>query len=136
MIVPEEYLREYEPSDVFVDDDPARAYWIRDGREVLFRHYPIRGADPRTFRFFLGAFAKDARACYCTNSRLRGAALDSFRALNLTYASDATHVWTLGGELKGADVATFAVCDDGARRIIRNLIPTGYARDRASVYFY
>src|SRR5262249_19606575 len=136
LAIPHDYVRELVPGTEFVDGDPQTAYWTRSGREVLYRHDPIRGADRGSFRFFLGGFAKDARACYCTHTRIRGADPESFRALNFTYFADATSAWTMGGIVKGADIATFSVCDAGAESSLDLLIPTGYARDSAQVYYY
>ena len=134
--VPSEYQVERAPADHFAEDDPDASYWIRDGQSVYHRHRRVRGADPATFRFYLGGFAKDARACYSAGSRLRHAHPDTFRALNLTYAADERRVWTLGGEIKAVNRETFEVCDAGADERSGARIPTGYARDRHRVYYY
>jgi len=121
---------------VFREYDLTTLYWIR-GDEVLYRYYPIRGADIESFRFYSGGFAKDRKNCFCTNSRLKGGNAADFRALNYTYATDDQSVWTMGGRIAGADVESFVVCDDGVYLLPpANRLPYGYAKDKARVYYY
>lgn len=134
--VPNDFICERIPAGSLADDDRKSPYWIRDEKEVIYRQYPLRGADPKTFRYYLGGYGKDDRACFLANVRLKGADSSSFRALNLAYAADHQRVWTFGGEVKNVDRSTFEVCDSGACRGSPLLIPTGYARDQERVYYY
>src|SRR4026207_1919260 len=99
-----DYTREFPPGYAFRENDRATQYWIRDG-QLRFRHYPMKGADIASFRFYLGAFAKDRKHCYCTSSRLAGGNGPTFRALNFTYATDGQFVWTVGGPVKEGGAA-------------------------------
>ena len=124
------------PGTVFNDRDPATHYWVQDG-QVLFRQYPIRGADPESFRFYLGSFAKDRRHCYVVNRRLTGGNSATFRALNNTYATDGKSVWALGGKLKECDAESFVVCDDGVYEMGSGVrTPHGFGKDRSRVFYY
>lgn len=128
--------REYTLGLTFRDEDLTTLYWLNDGK-ICYRHYPIRGADADSFRFYLGSFAKDRKHCYCTFSRLAGGNAATFRALNYTYATDGQSVWTLGGRIKDADAESFIVCDDGSYDIGRNLrVPHGFGKDKDRVFFY
>jgi hypothetical protein len=110
-------------------------YWNRDG-QVLYRGHPIRGADPSSFHFYLGSFAKDRRNCYCTSSRLVGADPTSFHAMNYAFAKDQSNVWTLGGKVRDADAASFMVCDDGFYFPTPHCrAPHGFAKDNARVFY-
>ena len=138
-----DYIRELTAGDAFLEGDPTTVYWIKDRSTVMFRKYPLRGADTSSFRFYLGCFAKDVRHCYCTSSRLTGANPSTFQALNYTYFKDEAHVWTIGGKLKDADAATFSVCDDGilaeadvVATVPKPLLAFGYAKDKHRVYYY
>jgi hypothetical protein len=93
---------------------------------------------PKTFRFYLGGFAKDAKACYSQGRNLTGANPETFRALNYCYASDGVRAWCIGGEFKDCDGATFEVLDDGDYDLgVRNLrAPYGYAKDATQVWYY
>ncbi len=148
MEIPEEFTLERQPSStppsffgradpyLQLPDDEPFTYWLHEGK-VMWGRSLVRGADPETFRYFLGDFGKDRRACYKQLSRIRGADCTSFRALNYCYAADSERVWTIAGEVKGAHRASFEICDGGARSLSSGrLIPTGYARDRAQVYYY
>jgi len=115
-------------------NDPTTQYWRRDD-DVYYHGDRLIGADANTFRFYLGAFAKDARHCYCTSSRLRGANASTFRALNYCYATDGARVWTIGGLVSEADAESFVALDDGAEPISRGWSSCGYGRDRAHVYY-
>lgn len=130
-----DYTKELVPGYVFHEGDLTTLYWIKNGK-VLYRHYPIRGADPESFRFYVGGFGKDKKHCYCASSRLTGATPIFFRALNYTYAADDRNVWTLGGRLKDVDATSFVVCDDGARNTSFCIVPYGYGKDKNRVYYY
>jgi len=131
-----DYTREFTPGYVFRENDRATQYWIRDG-QLRFRHYPMKGADIASFRFYLGAFAKDRKHCYCTSSRLAGGNGPTFRALNFTYATDGQFVWTMGGQVKEADASSFVVCDDGAHDLGQDtLVPYGFGKDKDRVFYY
>lgn len=119
----------------FQQDDPTTEYWSRDG-VVYYRAFSIAGADPSTFRFYLGSFAKDANHCYCTNTQLRNAHPESFRAMNFAYFTDDESVWTMGGRLPDVDATTFVVCDDGANPMRTGWVPYGYGKDSTRVYYY
>ena len=97
----------------------------------------VRLADPDSFRFYLGSFAKDLMRCYCVGKQLRGGNGASFRALNYCYATDGRWVWTLGGLVKDADTQSFQVCDDGVYSLGGEArAPYGYGKDRSRVYYY
>ena len=129
-------IREFIPGRAFREGDDTTLYWIRDD-ELVYRHYPIRGADVGSFRFYFGSFAKDRKNCYCASSRLTGGNAATFRALNYTYATDGQSVWTMGGRIAGADAESFVVCDDGVHRLgSRTRVPYGYGKDKARVYYY
>jgi hypothetical protein len=129
-------IREYTPGHVFRDGDELGLYWLRDGK-VMFRHYPVRGADAESFRFYRGSFAKDHRYCYCGNHKLTGGNGVTFRALNYTYATDGVFVWTMGGKIKDADAVSFIVCDDGVDLLPGGLrVPYGFGKDKDRVFYY
>lgn len=130
-----EDIQEMTPGTSFNDADKSTHYWI-NGSVMMYRHYPIRGADIKTFRFYRGAFAKDLYHCYVTSKRLAGGNAQLFRALNYTYATDGNFVWTLGGKVKGSDAASFSVCDDGVYSTGRSRFPYGYGKDRSHVFYY
>ena len=135
MPIPDD-TREFIPGRAFREYDPTTLYWIR-GDEVLYRSYPVRGADIESFRFYSGGFAKDRKNCYCTNSRLTGANAASFHALNFAYATDGQSVWTMGGRVAEADAESFVVCDDGVHLLPPvTRVPYGYGKDKARVYYY
>jgi hypothetical protein len=95
------------------------------------------GADPATFRFYLGRFAKDRKHCYCGTSLLRGANPAAFRALNYTFAADHQFVWTLGGKVKDADATSFVACDDGFVELGQgSRAPHSFGKDKQRVYYY
>ena len=128
--------REFTLGNVFRENDPSTLYRIRDGK-VLFRHYPLRGADIETFRFYAGGFAKDRKHCYCYNSRLAGANPATFRALNFTYATDGQSVWTMGGQIKEAHAPSFVVCDDGDYDLGHGRrVPYGFGKDKDRVFYF
>ena len=127
---------EFTLGNVFRENDPTTQYWLRDGK-VLFRHYPVKGADIASFRFYLGAFAKDRKHCYCTSSKLTGGNGATFRALNYTYATDGKFVWALGGRIKEADAESFVVCDDGSYDLGGGTrVPYGFGKDKDRVFYY
>lgn len=133
------HTREYNPASTFDDRDLQTLYSLNSAGKVLYRRHPVRGADPKTFRFYLGSFAKDAKHCYCQNKKLQGANPETFRALNYTYYTDGQSVWALGGKLEDCDAATFQVCDDGIEA--QSLVPDqplmyGYGKDKDRVYYY
>ena len=136
-LTPHDDLATRRLAGAFIEGDETTAYWT-DGKKVRYRHFDVRGADADSFLFYLGAFAKDARHCYCTSRRLTGADPATFRMLNFTWACDDAAVWCLGGRVKDADVRSFEVCDQGfvAAGASHQRAPAGYAKDRNHVYFY
>ncbi|MGA2032083.1 MAG: DKNYY domain-containing protein [Thermoguttaceae bacterium] len=128
--------REFAPGHVFHEEDETTLYWISDGK-IMYRHYPVRGADAESFRFYLGSFGKDRTHCYCTFSRLTGGVGSKFRALNYTFATDGKSVWTLGGRIKDADAKSFVVCDDGEHYLDpETRVPHGFGKDQDRVFYY
>lgn len=135
MAVPE-HISEFPPARAFRDGDPTTLYWIR-GDTILYRHYPLKGADIDSFSFYLGSFGKDRKHCYCAHTRLAGGIGAAFRALNFTYATDGISVWTMGGKIKDADAESFVVCDDGAHDLGGGTtVPHGFGKDKNRVYYY
>jgi hypothetical protein len=129
-------IREFTPGTDYRKSDPATRYWIC-GTQVFWRHLAVAGAEPETFRFYLGDFAKDRRRCYCCTSVLRGANPTAFRALNYTYAADNQFVWTKGGKIKDAEARSFVACDDGYIELGLGLrAPYGFGKDNERVYYY
>jgi hypothetical protein len=135
MIYPE-HIEEQIPSFAESFEHATTSYWT-NGKQVFYITYPIRGADPKTFRYFSGGFAKDRKHCYCQNKRLINGKSADFRALNYCYATDGIYVWTIAGKVKDADAGSFSVCDDGVHFLDANtIVPTGYSMDKSWVYFY
>jgi hypothetical protein len=135
MAIPD-HTREFPPARSFREADRTTLYWIR-GDTVLYRHYPLKGADVDSFSFYLGSFGKDHKHCYCTSIRLAGGNGATFRALNYTYATDGTSVWTMGGKIKDADAESFVVCDDGVHYLgSGSQVPYGFGKDKNRVYYY
>lgn len=129
-------IQELTPGDVYRQRDERAHYWIR-GRTVMYGEEAVRGADPDSFRFYLGSFAKDHRHCYCVGRQLRDGNGATFRALNFCYATDGRFVWALGGRVKDADAESFQVCDDGVYYLDGGpRVPYGYGKDRSRVYYY
>ena len=134
MIDPDD-IAELIPGHIFRDNDPTTLYWIRD-KTVVYRHYPLRGADVESFRFYKSSLAKDHRHCYVANSRLTDGNGPTFRPLNFSYYTDGNLIWTFGGQIKEADAESFVTCDDGMRVVLGAKMPFGYARDKNHVYYY
>jgi len=135
MAIPD-HLREFPPARAFREGDPTTLYWVR-GKEILYRHYPLKGADIKSFSFYLGSFGKDCKHCYCTSTRLAGGNGATFRTLNFTYATDGLSIWTMGGRIKNADAESFMVCDDGVYYISNESpVPYGFGKDKNRVYYY
>lgn len=135
MAIPD-HLREFRPARAFRESDPTTMYWIR-GKEVLYRYYPLKGADVGSFTFYLGSFGKDCKHCYCASTRLAGGNGATFRTLNFTYATDGRYVWTMGGKIKDADAESFQVCDDGVYYLNTDApVPHGFGKDKNRVYYY
>ena len=135
MAIPD-HIREFPPARAFREDDRTTLYWIR-GETILYRFYPLKGADIDSFSFYLGSFAKDRKHCYCTSTRLAGGNGATFRALNYTYATDGISVWTMGGKIKEADAESFVVCDDGVHNVgSGSPVPYGFGKDKNRVYYY
>ncbi|MDO4880090.1 MAG: DKNYY domain-containing protein [Capnocytophaga sp.] len=126
-------------------------YWT-DGKQIYYRHSPIEKANPETFVYFNGFFAKDDKHCYIVGRPLKGANPKTFEMLNECYAADDKSVWTSGGRFESADISTFEVCDegihrlddkeesswefsDGIKRVVRMDFPYGYAKDSKQVYY-
>jgi hypothetical protein len=133
------FTREHPPAPGHRFGDETTKYWIDGDGKVRFLHpaEPVRGADPRSFRFYVNGFAKDDRNCYRAGRRLRGPNPATFRALNYTYVTDDVAVWTMGGPIKDVHAATFQVCDDGVDTLQPDVhIPHGYGKDRTGVYHY
>lgn len=116
-------------------DESTALYWI-DGKTVMFRRYPIRGADAESFRFFAQYFAKDKKHCYCGSSRIKGGNGSSFRALNNTFMSDGNIVCTMGGVIPDVDANSFSVCDDGVYCHSGHRYAYGYGKDKNRVFYY
>ena len=130
------HTQEFTPGRKFREGDPSTLYWIRDN-EVIYRHYPVKGAHAESFRFYAGSFGKDRRNCYCTSHKFSGGNGPTFRALNYTYATDGQSVWTMGGKIKDADADSFVVCDDGVYDLGNGIqVPHGFGKDTNRVYFY
>ena len=129
------FTGEIKPGFIFNDQNPETRYWIKEN-QIYFGHYPIKGADIETFRFYLGGFAKDKKHCYCANRKLKESDPQTFRALNYTYYKDDRFVWTLGGRIKQADSKTFVICDDGFIKILNSYIPHGFGKDKERVFYY
>lgn len=120
----------------FVPDDPSKLCWTREGKIYMGQGGQIRGADPETFRFYLGGFAVDARNCYCVGTRLTKADPGTFHALNFAYYKDSDHVWTIFGEIKKADAGSFTVADDGAIESRGGgWSAFGFGKDEKGVYY-
>lgn len=135
MAIPE-HTQEFPPARTYRKGDPTALYWIR-GNTILYRSYPLRGADIESFSFYLGSFAKDSKHCYCTSTRLAGGNGATFRALNYTYATDGISVWTMGGKIKDVDPESFETCDDGVYYLgTGSAVPYGFGKDRNRVYYY
>lgn len=131
-----DHTREFLPARAFRDGDRTTLYWIR-GDTILYRCYPLKGADIDSFSFYLGGFAKDRKHCYCASTRLAGGNGATFHALNYTYATDGMSVWTMGGKIKDADAKSFVVCDDGVHYLdSRTPVPHGFGKDKDRVYYY
>lgn len=130
-----DFTKEIEPGSVFNPVELGSNYWNNSGR-IYFRHYPVKGADAESFRFYPGAFAKDKKHCYCCDRRLKGANPLTFRALNYTYFKDDKSVWSLGGKVKDADSETFTVCDEGYLMLTSSLIPHSFGKDKKKVFYY
>src|SRR5262245_40374077 len=86
-----DYTREFTLGTFFREPED-RKYVLRDGKVYFRGSYLLKGADVPSFRFYLGAFAKDRTHCYCTSSRLAVGNAATFRALNYTYATDGNFV--------------------------------------------
>jgi hypothetical protein len=135
MPIPDD-IQEHIPGHFHRKVDVTTLYWIRDGK-VMCGHDPVPGADPETFRFYRGGFAKDRKNCYSGRSKLKGGNGSTFRALNFTYATDGAHVWTIAGEVKDADAASFVVCDDGVGYTSGgSRVPHGFGKDKDRVFYY
>lgn len=136
MPIPDD-TREFTPVDADRDSTKSRLYVIKDGKVFWGPAYQVRGADPETFRFYLGGWAKDKDYCYCQNSRLKSGNPTTFRALNFTFATDGRTVWTLGGAIEDADAESFVVCDDGIWKLGSGArAPHGYGKDIHKVYYH
>lgn len=79
-------------------------------------------ADPATFSWLGGAYARDARSVFYHGTRLADCDPASFRDLGLGYCCDAHAVYLDGHRLEGADPASFRIC------------PCGWSHDRDRVY--
>jgi len=129
-------IREFTPGSAYRESDPTTRYWICEAG-VFWKNELVFGADPTTFRFYLGGFAKDHQHCYCYSSRLRDANPSTFRALNYTYAADDKFVWTIAGRVKDADAESFVACDDGFIELGLGLrAPHSFGKDKQRVYYY
>ncbi len=117
-------------------EESLEAYWICDGH-VMWRHSRLKSAEPGSFEFYAGGFARDGNHCYILDARLRDAKREHFAALNFAYAADDRNVWTIGGKVKDAERQSFEVLDTGARFLAPGRpVPTGYAKDANCVYHY
>lgn len=129
-----------QPGNVFDLADPKAHYWIQHG-VVFFGEHPVEGADATTFRCYLSDYAVDARNVYKAGHRDRTLSAASFRCYSLAYHGDDKSVRTrFAGQIPDADVETFRALDRGYEPIHGGevtfiLQPTGYAMDRARVYW-
>jgi hypothetical protein len=134
----DDILRERMPATQFIDADLETLYWLDESGGIRYRHYPLKGAHVPTFRWYLGAFAKDQKACYCVNTRLAKADPKTFRMLNYCFAKDSQMVWTTWGRIANADAGTFEACDDGTfveDNFPSIITPYGYGKDSSVVYY-
>jgi hypothetical protein len=131
-----DFVKPRKPATQFADR-PDGQYWIQDG-VVFFRHSPIKGADASSFRYFLGGYGIDVKACYSSGKRLRDADLKTFQVLNFTYAKDKQNVWAMGIRIPTAVARSFVVCDDGAHQYDDSdmIVWCGYGKDERGVYYY
>lgn len=93
----------------------------RDHRGVYFRAQRIPGADPRSYAFLEGNYARDRKAIYAFTKRLTSR-VDAFRTLAGGYATDGRRHFFDDLAMKGRG---FELLGDGSR---------GYARTAKFVY--
>ncbi|MBY6190626.1 DKNYY domain-containing protein [Microbulbifer agarilyticus] len=139
IIIPsEDLVKEMKPSSEYDEENPYKQY-ASNGKNIYFNEEDIlEGADPETFLFYLGGFAKDKKYCWNGAQRISGADPSSFHALSNTFYKDKNHVYYLMGSLKEADSSTFEACDEG-RKInygCNLLTPYGYGKDANNVFYY
>lgn len=99
-----------------------RVEYGRDRRRVYFRAQRIKGADPRSYLFLEGNYARDKKAVYAFTKRLTSR-VDEFRVLAGGYATDGRRHFFDDLVIKGRG---FELLGDGSR---------GYARTEGHVYF-
>jgi len=104
----------FRADEVFPDGDPATAEVVtanfvwKDRNTVFYKHIPMEGADPRTFRHLDQAFYRDAKHVYWSNDRLVGADPDTFITFgDVPYAVDTNRVWVTMNRRDDLDAASF-----------------------------
>jgi hypothetical protein len=136
--------KDFQPGEALIPMKPAashdvhdlrRLYWMNGGT-VMCGPAEVPGADPETFVFYVGCFAKDKRHCYFFSGKLRGANPNAFHALNFTYYKDDRFVWTMGGKVKDAIAESFVACDSGIFYLAGRALPHSYGKDARKVFYY
>lgn len=112
--------------------------WTVHSDRVLWRHYPVRGADAATFVALSETWARDVKNVYCQKSVLRGADVSTFEVLNPLWARDRFSAYYTYGRIADADALTFKALDSGIIPLDdrHDHLCGGYASDGKSVYFY
>lgn len=124
----------------FKEGDPTAHYWGRHG-EVYFGDTLVKGAEASTLRCWMSGYAADARHVYLNGRLDRTLDASTFRCHSMAFHGDDSSIRTpFGGRIKDADVASFEALDAGYEPIGGGPVPflllhTGYARDRARVYW-
>ena len=109
--------------------------WLNDGKQVLYRGRPVRGADPKTFEALLGSFARDA-TCVFFNAQKLKADRATFRPISAYFGADVSQAFFATTPIKDADPNTFHVLDSSLLYAsMGKFIGGGYAADAESVWF-
>jgi hypothetical protein len=109
--------------------------WENNGKKVLHRGRPVRGADPKTFEVLLGNYARDAKSVFFHSIKSPKIDRDTFRPLNANFGVDATQAYFVVTPIKGADPKTFRVLDSSLVTFSMGaFIASGYAADANSVW--
>ncbi|NUM55244.1 MAG: DKNYY domain-containing protein [Candidatus Hydrogenedentes bacterium] len=109
--------------------------WENDGKKVLHRGRPVRGADPKTFEVLLGNYARDAKSVFFHSIQSKQIDRDTFRPLNANFCIDATQAFFVVTPIKDADPKTFRVLDSSLVFFsMGSFISSGYAADANSVW--
>lgn len=112
--------------------------WTTQDGKVLWRHYPVRGADAKSFVPIDETWAKDAKHVYCQYSILKGADVSTFEVLNPLWARDRTTAYYTHGRIAEANASTFKALDTGIVPVGdgHDALHAGFATDGDSVFFY